>query len=347
MPVIVVKNSRREPIFAPLVLEALEAIDPDLVCTTTILVWDYEDVPVQQGLLAQADLVMAAASDETIAVIETQARRARQQTSRPLRFHAHGHKISFAAIGKEILAQDLLDPRSGQSLLDIAALLAGLDSIFWDQHGCLSARVHFVEEGGAGYASAQHYAMALTAQLGRLAQSLPRGDWPRYPLHEQFDQLKLLEPTSQVQVFSRFDDDFLVAIDRRPLDAAVFRRLVNNCTGRVVVVRPVASLFEIPRDYLGLFPRVNLQSMSVAAGAAGQPMSESFLHFARACAKRGITAIRTVGRGAFPQLAYSWDGLMPLDLVGERPAGHFTTLEFDHPFEQMLATYQLLQRFAA
>ena len=53
-----------------------------------------------------------------------------------------------------------------------------------------------------------------------------------------------------------------------------------------------------------------------------------------------MTAIRVVGRGAFPQLAYSWDGLLPLDLVRRRPAGHFTTIEFDKPFDAMMETYR-------
>ena len=61
-----------------------------------------------------------------------------------------------------------------------------------------------------------------------------------------------------------------------------------------------------------------------------------------------MTAIRSVGRGAFPQLAYSWDGLIPLDLVAPRreglAAGHFTTIEFDDPAQnaaQIIETYRL------
>ena len=64
-----------------------------------------------------------------------------------------------------------------------------------------------------------------------------------------------------------------------------------------------------------------------------------------------MTGIRSVGRGAFPQLAYSWDGLIPLDLVaprvGEAASGHFTTIEFDGPAQnaaQMLETYAMFMR---
>jgi hypothetical protein len=55
-----------------------------------------------------------------------------------------------------------------------------------------------------------------------------------------------------------------------------------------------------------------------------------------------LTAVRTVGRGAFPQLAYSWGGLLALDLLCPRPAGNFTTIEFDVPYAQVLATFQMM-----
>jgi hypothetical protein len=145
-----------------------------------------------------------------------------------------------------------------------------------------------------------------------------------------------------VRVFSGYDDEFVVVLDGRALDPEAFYRQVNDCQGRVIVVRPVADLMEIPEGYLRTLPAHNLQSLSVALGAPGEGLSEPALKFAEACGARGVTAIRCVGRGAFPQLAYSWDGLIPLDLVHRRPAGYFTTIEFDHPYEQILETYHLL-----
>jgi hypothetical protein len=40
-----------------------------------------------------------------------------------------------------------------------------------------------------------------------------------------------------------------------------------------------------------------------------------------------VTALRRLGRASFPQLAYSWDGYLPLDLGSVRPRGHFSTVE--------------------
>ncbi len=115
IPSIVIRNSRHEPIFGPLVLQALEEADPELVSTTALLVWDYEDETLQRFLLRRADLMIAAASDTTIAALEKQCqtvRRAHPQRRAP-RLHPHGHKVSFAAIGGEFLGEQGGDPLSG------------------------------------------------------------------------------------------------------------------------------------------------------------------------------------------------------------------------------------------
>jgi hypothetical protein len=344
-PVIVVRNSRHEPIFSSLVLQAMEEADPDLVCTTALLVWDFEDQALQKDLLSRADLVIAAASDETIADLRGQfdaARRSRPATGQASRFHAHGHKVSFSAIGAEMLTRTEGDPDSGKSKMEIAARLAALDSILWDQNGCLSARVHFVEEGAEGDVGAEAYADCLLDQLRLLSTWLPLGGWQPRRLHERFDRYKNLERAGLAKVFSDYDDEFLVILDRRPLEADAFRQQVNDCQVRVIVVRPVAHRMDIPRRYLRMIPKENLQSLSVAIGEPGQALEDGFLQFAAECGACGVTAIRTVGRGAFPQLAYSWDGWIPQDLIGERPPGYFCTIEFDQPYEQILSTYRLM-----
>ncbi len=123
--------------------------------------------------------------------------------------------------------------------------------------------------------------------------------------------------------------------------------MLDGCRTRVVIVRPVDDVMEVPWRYLDLLPRDSLQSLGVAFGRQGQGVTKEFLDFATACGRQGVTAIRPVGRGAFPRLAYSWDGLLPLDLVGTRPSGHFCTIECDSPFDDMMAAYRdVLARLA-
>jgi hypothetical protein len=122
-----------------------------------------------------------------------------------------------------------------------------------------------------------------------------------------------------------------VVLDNRPWNGAALTRTANACVGRVVVVRPVADLMDVPR-LLRHFPPAMLQSISVAIP---QAQVQAFAEAAGAC---GVTALRSLGRAAFPQLAYSWDGLLPADLGSRRAAGHFTTIEFADLAQEMDTT---------
>jgi len=341
-PAVLVRNSRREPIFTPLVLSGLERIAPELVSGIAVLVWDYTNYDLQKTLLEESDLVIAAASDETITNLGTQISEINRTRSRsPIRFHKHGHKVSFSVISRAVTQRGQIDEASQQPLINVVSLLTALDSIFWDQYGCLSSRIHFIEEVKEAHYTALDYALKLTEQLHMLSVYLPRGDSPRRPLKDSFDRYKLLESSGRVKVTSGYEDDFLVVVDSRPYDALNFNSVVNACMGRVIFVRPVRDVMEFPDEYLRMLPPANLQSLSVAFGKDPNGLSDHFLSFSKACARRGVTAIRTIGRGAFPQLAYSWDGLLPLDLVNDRPRGYFTTFEFDNPYDEMIGTYRL------
>ncbi|MBN1317699.1 MAG: hypothetical protein JXA42_19605 [Anaerolineales bacterium] len=348
-PLVIVKNSRREPILTPILLQAIEEVDPNLVANLAILIWDYQDAAIQEYLLQEADLVIAAAGDETIDAIQTQIDRSSNVSDQkpPARFHAHGHKISFSAIGREFLAQNGIDETINQPILQVAAFLAALDSIFWDQYGCLSSRIHFIETGGPAYHDPLEYASSLARHLELFSRFLPRGAWPRRVLYDSFDYFKYLEQAVQVKVLSNYDDEFLVVLDNRTYTPKTLHNVINKCQGRVIIVRPISDLDQIPRQYLAMIPAENLQSLSVAVGRPGKAVDERFLEFAQECGERGITAIRTLGRAAFPQIAFSWDGYIPLDLIRTRPPGHFTTIEFDNPYQQIIDTYRMFQRRTA
>lgn len=297
-PATLVRNSRHEPLFTPWVLTAVEEADPELVASTAVMVWDYDDPTLQAFFLARAGLMIAAADDTTIAALDTLRRRCRPE----LRFHRHGHKVSFAVLARDWAAR----PE--------AARLAALDSSFWDQNGCLSARIHFVE--GDAFA----YAEALTAEMSALAETLPRGATPRRFTRRAYDTYATLAASGAVRVLSGYDDGFAVVLDGRRWDPFLLRRTVNVCQGRTVVVRPVRDAMHVSR-MLREVPAENLQSVSVL-------LDEGRLEtLAEALGSCGVTALRGLGRGAFPQLGWSWDGLLPADVCCLRRPGRFTTIE--------------------
>jgi hypothetical protein len=357
-PVTVICGSRREPLLAPAVLSLLEDVDPELVSMVAVMGWDTDDEVLRKRLYAQADVVVGTAGDDD----NRQLAREVARVPGDHRFHAHGHKVGFTAISRETLQLQYIgdeigwSPPGGTEIIDIVALLAALDSAFWDQNSCISSRVHFLEQGSPADDLPAEYARRLTYRLRQIATVVPRGSWPVRLLHDAYDRYKSIEGTDRwgtgLRVISDYDDPFVVILDERTsqefrMDPRVFASIVNECHSRVIMVRPVDDIMDVPWRYLKMLPRRSLQSVSLAAGLPGQGLTRQILDFAGACASCGVTSIRLAGAGPFPSLTHSWDGLLPLDFVGRRPSGYFSTIEFDSPFEQMIEIYQgHVRRFA-
>jgi hypothetical protein len=340
-PVVLVKNSRQEALFTPLLLSAIETIDPELVKGVAVMIWDYEDTALQEYLLYQADLVITAASDFTIDQIDEVITRV-QNPRQPIRTHHHGHKVSFTTIARPYLKKDTGEVDT--ELVHVVTTLAAVDSIFWDQYGCLSSRVHFIERGGQNLHTPLEYGESLAQKMRALSTYLPRGAIPLTGLHNRFEKWAALTSTGLVHLCSNYEDDFLVIVDERPWSAAMFGDTINDCIERTVVIRPVDDIAEVPGKYLTWLRPENLQTMSVAIdGQAHRTWSPKFAAFVEAIGERGVTGVRTIGRGPFPQLAYSWDGFLPMDLSVSRPAGRFTSVEFENTYQEIIDTYALFQ----
>ena len=300
-PAIVVRNSRREPFFTPLLLGALEEIDPALVANVAVLLWDYEDAALQAGVLREADLLMIVAGDATIASIEEDVRRAEVSP----RIHRHGHKVSFIAASRDALTAERLR---------MVAPLAALDTAIWDQNGCLSPRLHFVEEGGA--LSPEDYAAAVTEALRALSPRLPGGLVDLRRLHSRFDGYQALAAGGRATVHSAYDDPFLVVVDRRAYGPLTLAEAINDAQGRTVIVRPVSTLAAIPRDYLRRLPAANLQTLSVALDSR----TAAFGPFAEDVGRCGVTAAAHRRAGRLPRAGVfvGWPAALR---PGHRPTG--------------------------
>jgi hypothetical protein len=295
---------------------------------------------LQDTLVSQADLVIAAAADFTIEQIDAVIQKV-QRPDHPIRFHQHGHKISFTALGLPYLKKKSIFSIPGNpDQIDVVTLLSAVDSIFWDQYGCLSSRVHFVEHGNAEHYSPREYGNILAEKVRLLSKFLPRGAIPLHGIHNRFEKYAALMSSGIVHLCSTYDDDFLVVVDERPWTSPIFHDVINDCIERSVVIRPVKDIQEIPDRYLSWLPPKNLQTMSVAIdGPENQTWSPRFNRFVESVGQRGVTGIRTIGRGPFPQLAYSWDGYLPIDTAIQRPSGWFTTVEFENTAQQIIETY--------
>jgi Acyl-CoA reductase (LuxC) len=122
------KAGRGDRVFPSLFAASIAERDPELGACGAAVYWPGGDRDREDMALAAADLVVASGDDATIADL---ARRVRG------RFIGHGHRISFAFVAREVAD----DPSAA---LHAAERLAE-DVAIWDQRGCLSPQLCFVE----------------------------------------------------------------------------------------------------------------------------------------------------------------------------------------------------------
>ena len=144
------KAGRDDRVFGQLWIESLREVDNDLGASVDCAYWRGGDSSCEDRLLEEADLVIAHGGDRAI---ESLAERCRN------RFVGHGHRLSIALLA------------AGIDYVDVSRRLAD-DVVVWDQLGCLSPQVCFVE---GGIRQAVGFAKALAAEMKILATKVPAG----------------------------------------------------------------------------------------------------------------------------------------------------------------------------
>ena len=213
------KPGRGDRVFPALFIASLAARDAALAAALATAYWPGGDRACEDLALAAADLVVAAGDDATIADL---ARRARG------RFIGHGHRLSFAVVARE---------RAEDSAT--AAALAH-DTAIWDQRGCLSPQLCFVE-GDREAATA--FAGRVAERLAELAVDLPPA---RMDLGDRLAIRRLRDESEWARfdgeravVFAAADEaDGTVIVEPRPA-------LRPSPLGRTLRVMPIASLDEL------------------------------------------------------------------------------------------------------
>ena len=132
--------------------------DPKLGACLEIAEWRGGNAALESALFAEADCVTATGSDETLAAI-------RAQLPVKTRFLGYGHRVSFGFVAGEVL--------HGSRAKKIVAAAAD-DVVAWNQLGCLSPHVIYVEAGGE--VSPEKFAELLADELERREQTEPRGE---------------------------------------------------------------------------------------------------------------------------------------------------------------------------
>ena len=139
---------------------SLYEIEPKLAACLEIAEWPGGSVDLETPLFEEADCVTATGSDEALTAI-------RRRLPHRVRFLHYGHRLSFGYITRDVLC--------GSSTAKVVAHAVN-DIVAWNQLGCLSPHVFYVETGGA--VTPHQFAEQLAEALAERERYEPRGPVP-------------------------------------------------------------------------------------------------------------------------------------------------------------------------
>ena len=147
------KAGRGDRVFPALFTASITERDPALGACVAAVYWPGGDRGCEDTVLAAVDLVVASGDDATIADLAARARG---------RFIGHGHRISFAFVAREVADDPSAAVHAAERLAE--------DIAIWDQRGCLSPQLCFVE---GSFDAALRFGSLVAEALRPLAHSFP------------------------------------------------------------------------------------------------------------------------------------------------------------------------------
>jgi len=283
-----IKCAQGADFFPRLLGHSIYAVDAKLGACLEIATWPGGHQDLEAHLFQETELVTATGRNETLNSI-------RARLPDGVRFVGYGHKISFAYMAREILTRGGMSQWLPRVVEDITA---------WDQHGCLSPHVLYVESGGT--VSAIDVAEQLGDALAERESVEPRGrltDEESALIRMKRDFYKVRAAHSyETQLWtSRDTTAWTVVFEQDPI-------FQLSCANRFIYVKPVANLEEVLRVAEPLRHQVSTVGLAVPA--------KNMESLAWDLARWGVSRVCPVGRMQNPPLTWRHDGRPPLgDLV--------------------------------
>jgi hypothetical protein len=271
-------------LFAHSIYEA----DPKLGACLEIAEWPGGNADLENVLFAEADCVTATGNDETLVAI-------RSQLPAHARFLGYGHRVSFGFVAKEVL--------SHSRALRIAVHVTD-DVVAWNQLGCLSPHVIYVQTGGE--VSPEKFAELLAEELEQREQVEPRGELPTPPAavitsRRGIYEVRAAHSPETLMWYSKESTAWTVVFEADP-------RFQVSCLNRFIYVKPVKDLTELLQH-----AEVVRGEVSTVGLAAPEHHAEEL---AAALARWGVTRVCPLGQMQNPPLTWRHDGRPALgDLV--------------------------------
>jgi len=282
-----VKCGRGAAFLPRLFAHSIYDTDPKIGACLEIADWRGGNLELESALFAEAECVTATGSDETLAVI-------RSRLPVHTRFLGYGQRVSFGFVTKEILAE------SSQRIV----VQAADDIVAWNQLGCLSPHIIYVQEGGR--ILTEDFAELLAKELAQREIASPRGEVAieesaAIASRRAFYEVRAAHSPDTRHWFSQGSTAWTVVYEA---DA----RFQMSCLNRFIYIKPVADVTAMLRaaDVV----RGKVSTVGLAA------MEHQTPEIARQLAHWGVTRICPLGQMQNPPLTWRHDGRPALsDLV--------------------------------
>ena len=257
--------------------------DPKLGACLEIAEWRGGNAGLEGVLFAEANCVTATGSDETLAAV-------RAQLPIRTRFLGYGHRVSFGFVAADVL--------HGSRAKKIVAAAAD-DVTAWNQLGCLSPHVIYIEAGGG--VSPENFAELLADELERREQTEPRGELATehaavIASRRAFYEVRAaahVEGAETLMWHSRNSTAWTVIYEADP-------RFQLSCLNRFVYVKGVKNLDEMLQNAESV--RDQVSTVGIAA-----PQRQAH-ELAEQLARWSVTRVCPLGRMQNPPLTWRHDG---------------------------------------
>jgi hypothetical protein len=283
-----VKCAQGTALLPRLLAHSIHDYDSKLATCVEVAEWRGGHASLEEALFAEADCVTATGRDETLKVI-------REKLPAGVRFVGYGHRVSFGYVASEVLT-----PLHAKKIVGRAAD----DVVAWDQLGCLSPHVFYVQSGGV--MSPIQFAEQLAAELSRREASEPRGRISAESAATIASRRAIYEirAAHALETYLWHSKDSTAWTVVCEADS----RFPVSCLYRFIYVKPVSNLTAVLQSADALRGHISTVGIAVPEHQAGE--------VAMQLARWGATRICPIGQMQNPPLAWRHDGRPTLgDLI--------------------------------
>jgi hypothetical protein len=281
------KVSSAEPLFAGWFAQVLVEVAPQLKDCLAVVWWKGGDEAREKEIFRYADVVVGYGSNTSL---ESMSRRIPVTT----RFLPFGHKVSFA-----VISNAALDSRKALTTAHHTAF----DIIQFDQQGCYSPHILYVQKGGN--VTPAEFAQYLAQELESYQKRYPRRTLTLEEMTAAVHWRNQEEVSSFTnltkQVFGQTDHHWTVVYE----EGAAFSPTCSNRTVKVIAFDQIEDILPSMQPY-----RKFLQSAGIAAAP------KELFRWAEKFGNIGVTRITALGKMTSPEAGWHHDGRFNLlDLV--------------------------------